>query len=105
MLSHIGSNLKINYNINGNIYLGSNISSIESDNTYIGKAWTATNRLLTKWNSCLSDKTKQIFFQAVPVSVLLYSCTIWILTKCLEKLGGNYMKMLQGYWKQHSRKH
>ena len=28
---------------------------------------------------------KQGFFQAAVVSILLYGCTTWILTKCLEK--------------------
>ena len=45
--------------------------------TYTGKAWTAINRLLIKWKSDLSDKIKQGFFQALAVSVILYSCTTW----------------------------
>ena len=39
----------------------------------------------------LCDKMKWDFFQALAVSVLLYSCTTWTLTKCLEKkVDGNY---------------
>ena len=36
-------------------------------------------------------KKKKIFFQAVAVSVLLYGCTTWMLTK---KLDENYTKMI-----------
>ena len=40
------------------LYLGSNISSTESDvNICTGKAWTAFDRLSTKWKSDVSDKT------------------------------------------------
>ena len=40
------------------------------------------------------------------MSVLLYGCTTWILTKYLDKkLDGNYIKMLEAVlnksWKQH----
>ena len=42
------------------IYLGSNISSTESDfNILIGKAWTTIDRLMTIWKSDLSDKIKR----------------------------------------------
>ena len=38
---------------------------------------------------------KRCFFQAAVVSILLYGCTIWTLTKRLEKkLDGNYTRML-----------
>ena len=40
---------------------------------------------------------KRSFFQAVVVSILLYGCTTWTLTKRLEKkLDGNYTRMQ--YW-------
>ena len=55
------------------IYLGSNISPTENDvNIWLGKAWTAIDKLLTIRKSDLSDKTKQEFFQVVAVLVLLY---------------------------------
>ena len=41
--------------------------------------------LLIIWKSNLSSKIKQDFFQAVAVSILLYGCTTWTLTKCMEK--------------------
>ena len=49
------------------------------------------------------------FFQAAVVSILLYGCTTWTLTKRMEmKLDGNYMRMLQAIlnksWKQHPTK-
>ena len=55
-------------------------------------------------------KIKRSFFQAVVVSILLYGCTTWTLTKRLEKkLDGNYTRMLRAIlnksWKQHPTKH
>ena len=49
------------------------------------------------------------FFQAAIMSILLYGCTTWTLTKRLEKkLDGNYTKMLQAIlnksWRQHPTK-
>ena len=47
-------------------YLGSNISSTESDvNIVIGKAWTAIDRLMIIWKSDISDKIKGKLFQVV----------------------------------------
>ena len=48
---------------------------------------------------------KRSFFQAAAVSILLYGCTTWTLTKRLEKkLGGNYTRMLRAIlnksWRQ-----
>ena len=62
-------------------YLGSNVSSTEKDiNTLLTKAWTAISRL-SIWKSDLTDKMKRSFFQAAVVSILLYGCTTWTLTK------------------------
>ena len=48
------------------------------------------------WKSDLTDKIKRSFFQAAVVSILLYGCTTWTLTKRLEKkLDGNYTRMLR----------
>ena len=49
------------------------------------------------------------FFQANVVSILLYGCTTWTLTKCMEKkLDSNYTRMLRAImnksWKQHPTK-
>ena len=49
---------------------------------------------------------KRSFFQAAVVSILLYGCTTWTLTKRLEKkLDGNYTRMLRAVmnksWLQH----
>ena len=50
---------------------------------------------ILSWKSNLTAKTKRSFFQAAVVSVLLYRCTTWALTKRLEKkLDGNYTRML-----------
>ena len=44
---------------------------------------------------------KRSFFQAAVVSILLYGCTAWTLTKRLEKkLDGNYSRMLQAILKK-----
>ena len=50
------------------------------------------------------------FFQAAVVSILLYGCTTWTLTKRLEKkLDGNYTRMLRAIlnksWQQHPIRH
>ena len=65
-------------------------------NTRLAKTWTAIDRLSVIWKSDLTDKMKCSFFQAVIVSILLYGCTTWTLTKRMEKkLDGNYTRMLQ----------
>ena len=78
-------------------YLGSSVSSTEKDiDTRLTKAWTAIDRLSIIWKSDLTDKMKRSFFQAAAVSILLYGCTTWKLTKQLEKkLDGNYTRMLR----------
>ena len=77
-------------------YLGSSVSSTEKDiDTRLTKAWKANNRLSIIWKSDLTDKMKRSFFQAAVVSILLYGCTTRTLTKRLEKLDGNYTRMLQ----------
>ena len=53
---------------------------------------------------------KRSFFKAAVVSILLYGCTTWTLTKRLEKnLHGNYIRILRAIlnksWRQHPTKH
>ena len=87
-------------------YLSSSILSSESDvNMCLAKIWTAIGRLSIIWKSDLSNEIRWDFFQAVVVSVLLYGCTTWTLTKCIEKkLDGNCTRMLRAIlnksWKQ-----
>ena len=74
--------------------------------TRLTKAWTAIDRLLIIWKSNLTDKMKRSFFHAAIMSILLYGCTTWTLTKRLEKkLDGNHTRMLQAIlnrsWQQH----
>ena len=76
---------------------------------WLVKAWTAINRLSVIWKSDRTDKMKCSFFQAAIVSILLYECTRWTLTKRLEiKLDGNYTRMLWAIlnksWSQHPTK-
>ena len=72
-------------------YLESSVSSTEKDiNTRLTKAWTAIDKLSVIWKSDLTDKMKRSFLQASVISILLYGCTTWTLTKRLEKkLDGN----------------
>ena len=91
-------------------YLGSSVSSTKTDiDTWLAKAWAAINRLSVIWKSDLIDKMKCSFFQAAVVLRLLYGCTTWMLTKCMEKkLDSNYTRMLQAIlnksWRQHPTK-
>ena len=88
-------------------YLGSSVSSTEKDiDTRPTKEWTAIDWLSIIWKSDLTDKMKRSFFQAAVVSILLYGCTTWTLTKRPEKkLDGNYIRMLRAIlnksWRQH----
>ena len=88
-------------------YLGSSVSSIEKDiDTRLTKAWTAIDRLSIIWKSDLTDKMKRSFFQAAVVSILLYGCTTWTLTKLLKKkLDGNYTRMLRAMLNKSRRQH
>ena len=103
-----GSSLKL---VDKFTYLGSSISSTEKDiDALLTKAWTAIDKLLIIWKSDLTDKMKRSFFQAAVISILLYGCTTWMLTKQLEKKqDGNYTRMLQAIlnksWRQHPTKH
>ena len=91
--------------------LGSGVSSTKKDiDTLLTKAWTAIDKLSIIWRSDLTDKMKRSFFQAAVVSILLYGCTTWTLTKRLEKkLDGNYTRMLRAIlnksWRQHPTRH
>ena len=52
---------------------------------------------------------KRSFFQAAVVSILLYGCTTWTLTKRLKKLDGSHTRMLRAIlnksWRQHPTRH
>ena len=91
--------------------LGSSVSSTEKDiDKRLTKAWTAIDRLSIIWKSDLTDKKKRSFFQAAVVSILLYGCTTWTLTKRMKKkLDGNYTRMLRAIlnksWRQHPKRH
>ena len=102
-----GSSLKL---VDKSTYQGSNVSSTKTDiNMRLVMAWTAIDRLSVIWKSDLTDKMKCSFFQAVVVSILLYGCTTWTLTKRIEKkLDGNYTRMLRAIlnksWRQYPTK-
>ena len=91
--------------------LGSSALWTEKDvDTRLTKAWTAIDRLSIIWKSDLNDKMKRSFFRAAIVSILLYACTTWTLTKRFEKkLDGNYTRMLRAIlnkcWRQHPTRH
>ena len=92
-------------------FLGNRVSTTEKDiDTRLTKAWKAIDRLSIIWKSDLTDKMKHSFFEAAVVSILLYGCTTWTLTKRLEKkLDGNYKRMLRAIlnksWRQHPTRH
>ena len=100
-----GSSLKL---VDKFTYLGSSVSSTETDiKRWLAKAWTAINRLSVIWKSDLTDKMKCSFFQAAIVSILLYGCSTWTLTKRMKKkLDGNCKRMLRAIlnksWRQRS---
>ena len=65
---------------------------------------------IKRQKSDLTDKMKCSFFQAAVVSILLYGCTTWMLTKQLKKKqDGNYIRMLRAIlnksWRQHPTGH
>ena len=69
-----------------------------------------SDRFSIIWKSDLTDKMKRSFFQAAVVSILLYGCTTWTITKRLKKkLDGNYTRMLRAIlnksWRQHPTRH
>ena len=102
-----GSSLKIVDKFN---YLKGSISSTERDiYTQLAKAWTANDSPSVISKSDLTDKMKRSLFQAAVVSILLYGCTTWTITKPMEKkLDGNYTRMLRATlnksWRQHPTK-
>ena len=62
-------------------------------NIFLAKEWNAINKWSIILKPNLSNKIKQDFFQSVAVSLLLYRCTIWTLSKGIEKkLNENYTK-------------
>ena len=84
--------------------------TIQFSISMLTKARTAIDKLSIIWKSNLTDKMKRSFFQAAVVSILLYGCTTWTLTKRLEKkLDSNYTRMLQAIlnksWWQHPTRH
>ena len=67
---------------------------------------TLCDRLSIIWKSNLTDKMKRSFFQAAVVSILLYGCTTWTLTKRLEKkLDSNYTRMLRAILNKSRQQH
>ena len=99
-----GTSLKL---VNKFTYQGSSVSSTEKDiDTRLKYARTAIERLSIIWKLDLTDKMKRSFFQAPVVSIQLYGCTTWTLTKRpRKKLDGNYTRMLRAVlnksWQQH----
>ena len=88
-----GSSLKL---VNKFTYLGSSVSSSEKDvNTRLAKAWTTIDKLSVIWKSGLTDEIKRSFFQAVVVSILLYGCTTWTLTKVWRQLQKNAVSCIE----------
>ena len=73
--------------------------------TFLTFNWTVLT-LLIIWKSDLTNKMKRSFFQPAVVSILLYGCTTWTLTKRLEKkLDANYTRMLRAILNKSLRQH
>ena len=102
-----GSSLKLDDKFT---YQGSSASlTMTVIDTWLAKTWTPIDRLSVIWQSNLTDKMKRSFFQTAVMSILLYGCTSWTLTKRIEKkLDGNYTRMLRAIlnksWRQHPTK-
>ena len=59
-------------------------------------AWSAAVRLKSIWKSQIDINLKKQFFNSTIISVLLYGCETWSLTKGLNKrLDGTYTKLLR----------
>ena len=86
------------------------ISSPERDiDIRLVKAWNAIDKLSMIWKNW-SDTIERDLFQAAAVSLLLFECTAWMLTKLIEnRLHGNDTRMLCAVlnksWKQLLTKH
>ena len=73
------------------VYLGSVMNTTgdsEQDvKVRIGKAWSAFNRLKPIWRSKqFSSKTKVRVYKACVISVVLYGCESWGMTKAVEEM-------------------
>ena len=81
-------------------YVGSSVSSTETDiNTWLAKACIAIDWLSVIWKSDLTEKMKLSFFPAAVVSILLYGCSTWTLTKRMEKsLTATNQEYYEQYW-------
>ena len=70
----------------------------------LAKAWTAIDRLSIIKQSNLFDEIKRNSFPVVVVSILIYGCTSWTLTKRIEKKQvGNCTRMLRAICKNPER--
>ena len=70
------------------------------------KLWTAINILSVIWRPDLSNKLKRNFFHVVVVSILLYGCTTWTLTKHVEeRLNVNCKRMLRAILNKSRKQH
>ena len=87
--------------VNEFTYLGTSVLSTENDiSMRLVKVWTAINRLSIIRKSNLSYKIKHNVFQAAVVSILLYGCTTWTLTKIDKKIDGNCTRIVTSYIEQ-----
>ena len=74
-------------------HFSSSVPSTESDiKMHLMKAWIVIDRLSIIQNSDPFDKIKRNFFLTAVLSILLYGCTAWTLTKRIKKVRrGLYM--------------
>ena len=86
------------------------IARLEYKLTYYDSAGHRFNHYTTRTphlDSCrVTDKMKCSLFQAVVMSILLYGCTTWMLTKHMEKkFDSNYTRILLTIWNKCWRQH
>ena len=78
--------------------------------SYPGHSWGGGLTPLQRSSRWILQPQPTGQFQAVVMSILLYGCTTWTLTKWMEKkLDGNYTRILRAIlnksWRQHPTKH
>ena len=85
------------------VVLLNSMTSLSTENDIsrrLAKAWTTIDRLSIIKQSNLFDKIKRIFFPSVVVSIRIYGCTTWTMTKRTEKKQvGNCTRMLRAILK------
>jgi len=78
-------------------YLGSWLVNTKIEiESRIAQTWSTATKLRRIWRSHIRPNLKKNFLNSCVISILLYGCETWTLTKTLErKLDGTYTKLLR----------